>query len=459
MRELVHSALQTASELPKVRSVTILSDCLAYSPKLKGAVTVREFMEAYGLGELTCVEVGRYRLSTDYGDVTVANSKILKMWPNVASTPLEYDAKAEARRVIDEWLQPRIFKVVCRTDMAWAAHTSLRLWVGLFEEALAAKYSVWDEDGDVDDIELEYRHDVIAWLGALKIHEAIGWTPPGVDGRHVAMHTLGPQHDAVTLEWATELLAMNIETYFTSDPSRLFGPDVDAKACWAELEDGESVGAVIHARHVEWRRRHYVQSPVDDNVEYSIIGLKNGLAVEKSLCFALGVEASDLDVTDDVSNEEVKKLFRLSVALGLSDLYDEGGTDNPERRQALDEWSHTLLCKYLRSITHAADGVFEDWDHVELRGLGDILIRMLEQRVFEVYTMPGAFPVGDEPFDVDEGNHELDAAVDGDEELYRPFVMKASKAWRLLCHCTPAAHEAEEEADMAGWGNRGCVVC
>ncbi|KAK4542522.1 hypothetical protein LTR36_006775 [Oleoguttula mirabilis] len=446
--EDIHLALRTASRLPGIKLVTILSDSLADSPVLPPSITVRAFVDSHRLGELTCADIGQYRLSTAYGDITIVNSKLSGMWPDVASTPANYDAKAKAVQLLEEWQHPD-----------------------------NPEFSAWC--------------DLFAWAHSIKATDSVDTVPLGRDGRLVPIHKLGPKHDAVTLEWATELLAMNIETYVATDPSRLLGPEIDAKVCWPELENGECAGAEAgrqnaeeHARNVEWRRRNIVQNPVDDTMEFFISGLKSSLSQDKRLVRAYDVKEDDLNVANEASNEDVKKIFHLIVATGQYDLYSGGGAGYQDKRQELDEWSHVLLCKYIRSFS-TTDVDASAWSLDELRNFFGVLIHILEQRIVDVQAMPGAFPAGP-AFEHDRSV--MGAAPNEDEELYQPFVKKLRRMWRLLIALpwvidilrVPASEQEdderaagegsnvsndqavgaeEEEGDWEGWGRGGCVVC
>jgi hypothetical protein len=53
------------------------------------------------------------------------------MWPNVASTPEDYDVFADVLQLPNV---NRKFAFSMFNMAAWAAHTSLRRWVGLYDE-------------------------------------------------------------------------------------------------------------------------------------------------------------------------------------------------------------------------------------------------------------------------------------------------------------------------------------
>ncbi|KAK5123803.1 hypothetical protein LTR85_002439 [Meristemomyces frigidus] len=128
-KNLVQAGLRIALNLPKMRSVTVHSDSLGYVPDLRESMAVVEWANAAELGGVVCEDIGLYRLLGSYAGVKVVNSKLRKMWPDVASTPVGYDALQEARNVYMQWDVGASVPDL----MAWASQTSLQIWVGLWE--------------------------------------------------------------------------------------------------------------------------------------------------------------------------------------------------------------------------------------------------------------------------------------------------------------------------------------
>lgn len=437
---VIRSALQLASSLPRIRSVTILSDSLARLPGPNVHMTVRSFAESVDLGEVTCVDIGKYRLSGEYSKIMVANSKVLKLWPSVAGMPAEYDALAEARQVLVQWgLSTSLPKW-----MAWASQTSLRLWVGLFEQMLVEAAKPFDRHSvDIDSPEVGRRRDLGVWYQSIKFTTDVDRTPWGADGDRVPMHELGPRHDSSTLEWASELLAMNIETFVT--PQEMFstpGSCGDTQACWPELEDGESIGAAraaeSRAEHQEWRKAYIVEHPLDPSRGYRVDSLKDMIVDdERPVRVALGV--SEREVME-AGADDVRKMFYLLVAMGCCKLGSEDNDGTYEESQELDEWSRALLCTYLQKI-----GTLDDEDIAErsLKQLRDFYMHVgLALR--EVAPREPQSPADDSPDN--QGDAEVDEREDvaEDSALYQPFLKVAAPAVRHL-HATGKDLEMQPE--------------
>jgi hypothetical protein len=87
------------------------------------------------LGDATCVDIGRSQLSGTFSQIHIVNRKLVKMWPNVASTPEDYDVYADVLGL--DSVNDRCILSMCN-GVAWAAHTSLRRWVGLYDELVHA---------------------------------------------------------------------------------------------------------------------------------------------------------------------------------------------------------------------------------------------------------------------------------------------------------------------------------
>jgi len=335
-------ALKTASELPRARSLTILSDCLAYVPVLEDAETARRFFERFGFGTIICVDIGRYRLSTSHGVFDIMNSKLVKMWPDVANTPTEYDAKAEVRRIIDQWqLSTGLFSCP-RLNMAFASQISLRLWVGLFSNVLFAADKEWAMLDDPDSPDLPLWRDLVNFNTTVRHSLQANSLLDGVPHIDLPLCELGPKHNSQQLEWITEVLAMNIETF--SQPAGLFRPPQDAKACWPELENGESLvvvaaraAAVERARVDAWYRDNYITIPIGETRAIDKDAFKDTLLAHKRIMQMLGL--SD-QVLRDAGVENLRKVLHLMVAMMMRPLLGDDGHEDHGKQQELDEWSH-----------------------------------------------------------------------------------------------------------------------
>lgn len=198
-------------------------------------------MNSTSLGNLVWIDVRRYVVKGGKLDgLLFENSEMLKMWPNVKSTPDGYDGYYAALDIRRGWRlggYPSSF-------FAYASQTSLRVWVGLCEQLAerAGKGIPPPPLGQIVNCEHMDRLSVIDYL---KKRSDVRLVPPApAHGDRVPLHKLGPQHDAETLEWASEFLAMNIETFgfMTEVEADWDVMTVDAKAFWPEIEDGTGIG-------------------------------------------------------------------------------------------------------------------------------------------------------------------------------------------------------------------------
>lgn len=131
-----HDLLAEIGELSQIRSTTILSDRFAFTRHNgRSYVTVREFATMTHLGEAICVDIGRFRLRGNFNHVQIVHHKLVKMWPHVVSTPEDYDVYADVLG-LDGGDDRCIFSMF--NGVAWAAQTSLRRWVRLYDEFMHA---------------------------------------------------------------------------------------------------------------------------------------------------------------------------------------------------------------------------------------------------------------------------------------------------------------------------------
>jgi len=123
-----HSMLCRLQSLPKVRSLSILSDCLYFQGNGR-TFTVAQFCEEANLGGAICIDIGKYRLDDKYSDFQFAHRRLVQLWPNVQSKPGNYDPFKDLESMQSKW--PSQDDVLNR--IPWYLQTSLRCWVGLFE--------------------------------------------------------------------------------------------------------------------------------------------------------------------------------------------------------------------------------------------------------------------------------------------------------------------------------------
>lgn len=290
-RSVIYSALETALQLPSIKRVTVLTEYLAYNPNHPSYRTghdrscfasVRDLVEALELGQLLCVDIGRYEIKdAEFEGLLFENSKLLKMWPNVKSMPDGFDGYLATCGTMDDWQ----LLAASSNIMAYASQTSFRVWVSLYESLLE-----WQDKGrpkvpyPLRDTEYYDRRAIAQYIKSRDPDATI--TPQGQHGRSVPLHKLGPQHDSDTLEWATELLAMNIEVFvFTAGTGTGCGNSIYmeiAKPYWPELEGGQGIGAQLASSRDE-RRDGACSSQME------LASLER--AVEKGICNAAEVQS------------------------------------------------------------------------------------------------------------------------------------------------------------------------
>jgi len=157
------------------------------------------------------------------------------------------------------------------------------------------------------------------------------------------LHKLRPGHDSASLEWATELLAVNIESFRYQD-----GIDMPlAKACWPELEEGRSIGESRSGRttraNQEFEESYLVRVPC---YEYRIWNIEMTRA-ELGGCDAVADFRDFCDIAKGEAHiksagyDDLEKMFYLMVAMGKWQMRGEDDTE------AVEAWSATLLRKYL----------------------------------------------------------------------------------------------------------------
>lgn len=150
--ESTQNFLLQLQTLTRIQSITILSD--DWAPFYEGRsdiFTVQEFTDHTGLGNATCVDIGRFQLNGMFSHIQIADRKLVKMWSEVVSTT-DYDVYADVLAVINaNHSCVRMPNVVI-----WAAQTSLRRWVGLYQEVFRCAHSP-DEDALLAELSPERR--------------------------------------------------------------------------------------------------------------------------------------------------------------------------------------------------------------------------------------------------------------------------------------------------------------
>lgn len=132
--------LKRLQQLPRIRSVVMLSDCLngliLHDLGHWAAFTGTQFIKVpffiqnvAGLELPTCVDIGRCRLHGKYSGIQVVNRRLTAMWLSAQAVPSDYDVWADLESLTQRW------KVLddIPNQLALTLQTSFRCWVGLHE--------------------------------------------------------------------------------------------------------------------------------------------------------------------------------------------------------------------------------------------------------------------------------------------------------------------------------------
>lgn len=203
---------------PQIRSITILSDKFAFTQHNgRTYITVREFATMMHLGEAVCVDIGRFQLRGRSSHVQIINRKLVQMWPNVASTPEDYDVYADVQQ-LSSFNDERTFSIF--NVAAWAAHTSLRRWVGLYNEFLRVGVDLGTYLTGMNYEQRSLFGRFVISLRGLQHTYPGSFIPSHADYVHQSrirsrpMNKLGPSDGPEMLAWATAVLSVNIAAFF-----------------------------------------------------------------------------------------------------------------------------------------------------------------------------------------------------------------------------------------------------
>jgi hypothetical protein len=130
--EKILPTLRKLQDLPRIRSVVILSHCLtevgvANRSTAHLPMTVSKFAQDAMLGPITCIDVGVYQLQDRLEKIRIVNRKLVELWPEVRDAPPDYDGVEDAMMEIHHLDSSEMAYNV----PAWAAQTSFRCWVAL----------------------------------------------------------------------------------------------------------------------------------------------------------------------------------------------------------------------------------------------------------------------------------------------------------------------------------------
>lgn len=345
--EEIHSILLRLQVLPQVPSLIILSDCLGLADgKASGGtthVTVPEFASMAELGKVTCTDIGQYQIHGMFKRWKFVNRRLTKMWNQVETTPDDYNAFDDLAAVMSKWpLEGNAYDWV-----AWAAQTSLRLWVGLHDFMLCAAIS-----GDIEELRRTPETHIFREL------ERYAWTTRPfcydarklIDGAFVDVRKLNrwflrglkAGDDQDTLLWATEYLAVNIATYTTWVDRRGRQEWNAAQSSWSEV-DGSLDTIEYHARNQDFAKDGLVNPLYFD---------RRGLLVDRAAAYAwLHLEQDALagiwtpvqrQDYSRFSGPELKQVTYLCMALHPHGM----GRPNAAELEEHDRWSSGILKRY-----------------------------------------------------------------------------------------------------------------
>jgi hypothetical protein len=235
--------------LPRNPSIVILSDFLCLAGTGLGCHTVREFAMKEHLGEVSCIDVGKFSLSGMFKDIQIINRRLVKMWPEVMNTPNDYNARSDILALINASpLALQLLRVP-----AWAAQTSLRRWIGLAD---VLTLGPGDLENLVESLEGEERTLLSRFLASM------GPTTAPLPRR--SLSTLRPGDSPDTLEEATNFISINMAGYYaetyTNRPMKILA------AHWATTDGGmhtfEAMGMRVLATLNGEVDDHYLPHPV-----------------------------------------------------------------------------------------------------------------------------------------------------------------------------------------------------
>lgn len=139
------------------------------------------------------------------------------MWPNIASTPEDYDVYADVLQLpsLNDEGTFGMFNLA-----AWGAHTSLRRWVGLFDEFLRVDVRLDSSLAGMNDEQRSLFDRYVLSLRGLQ-HMHPGSSAPRFSEyvhqsrmRKRPMNMLRPSDGPEMLARATDLLSVNIAAFF-----------------------------------------------------------------------------------------------------------------------------------------------------------------------------------------------------------------------------------------------------
>lgn len=311
--------LIATQSLQRLKSFTIISDFLTPTGNSEGHTTVRQFAADLCLGPVICTDIGKYKLCGQLDGITFAHEQLLQMWPQVTNTPEEFDALDQVRAVLSE----SSLNAVLSNIMAWGAHTSLRIWVGLLQQ--------------FSDRLLEENIDPSAGLfelGAFK-DSLVGEI---VLPRNFQLRELGTSDNTVLLERVTEMFSVNIQSYVLTLTDE---EDVIMRPRWVELGNESEIERQV--TYQAKRREAFddffaMEDPIDGHRwDY-------GTMIDELLRETMVKSVHGMEEILGATKEAMHSIFKLHYALGL---VVSPTTYDADQTVAFKKWSMGLLRRHI----------------------------------------------------------------------------------------------------------------
>ncbi|KAM3416593.1 Glucan 1,3-beta-glucosidase [Cercospora zeina] len=358
-RNSVHKCFSRLHLLPRLKSLTILTEFLTAVGGAHNHWTAQQWVSRMDLPGLVCIDVGKFEFENEskLAKVQLVNSKLARMWPHVKSTPDDYDVVKVIDKIFAEWA----ISGPVSNLLALASHTSLRLWVAL-HEILVALLAEEEADGgarwrelDFDSSEYIRVSTVFQWArstiqGFAPLRH---WTNRPTDG--IPMRALGPGHGSARLGAATELLAMNIASYHVRDEYHVEDMVINmiyGRPSWPELGEVDIGAKCSREQRIarEWMLNNAcLDVPWDPNHRYGISRIPDALSSD--LIFGKVYGEEQIRNADKGTLQEMM-YFYLAINCGVvgvaGDQDNEGGWGGPQHVA----WATSHLRKYLELGNH-----------------------------------------------------------------------------------------------------------
>jgi len=437
-------------QLPRIRSVVLLSDCLnglvlhdlgyweAYvNPQF---IAAPYFIQNVArLGHATCVDLGRYQLHGEFSGVQVVNRRLAAMWPNAQAVPADYNAWADLESLMQQW------QVLADVPdrMAMTLQASFRCWVGLHEELASMEASgklleltQQDTDGSISDADKTKLHVAKQWAAAT-LHSRLSsvpyvtYTSRPQEPRILNLRHLKPGDDSNTLSWATEYLAANLACFRCDTRSNALFKNIAAQH-WAEADGGMNT----IERRIQQQKLAFAGLP---NPSYVLEPVRKASLIAHS-AIQYQIQGSHLDrlatqtpagVLDPL---EFVQLARLCVAM-FPDHAFLGLPADANYRQERDEWASDYLKRHLLVSDWVAPDVVQEMSLADMRNSLTMLLERPSQSLNDVRSDP----------------------LEGlDADLFLPLAWKWS--WEYASICVEQHEAGQEDESSSDWEEGGSEV-